>query len=103
LLVFSQVSEAQRLYAALSVPALVDPALGVPTGVVVAAPRSAGGPVRSVRLQGAHGQGRQAICKLVALPLRPEQVRQLLPRKAAFCRAAIAARLCVRWDIDARI
>jgi cytochrome P450 len=102
-LVVGQVPEAERLYAALAVPALIDPALNVPAGVVVAAPRSAGGPVCGVRLPCAHGEGRQSIRKLVAIPLRPEQLRQLVPRKAAFCRAAIAARLCMRWDVDARI
>jgi hypothetical protein len=98
-----QVPETKRLYAAIAVPALVDPALNVPAGVVIAAPRGGGGSVCGVRVPGAHRQGAQPICKLVAVPLRPEQLCELVPRKAAFGRAAIAARLCVRRDVDAAI
>jgi hypothetical protein len=37
-LLVGQVPHAERLYAAVAVPALLDPALGVPAMVVIAAP-----------------------------------------------------------------
>jgi hypothetical protein len=50
-----QIPEAKRLYAAISVPALVDPALAVPAVVVVAAPRSGGGAICGMRFPRTHG------------------------------------------------
>lgn len=97
-----QVPQAERLYAAIAVPALVDPALSVPAVVVVAAPRSARDPICGVLLQDTHRQIRQAICKLIVIPLRLEQLCQLVSRETTFCIAAIASGLRVRWYVDAR-
>jgi hypothetical protein len=74
-----QVAKTQRLYAAIAIPALVDPALNVPAVVVVATPRTTRCSIRGVLLQAAHRQRRQIIQEFIAIPLCPEQLRQLLP------------------------
>jgi hypothetical protein len=79
-----QVSEAERFYAAIAVPALVDPALHVPGVVVVAAPRSAGDAICGMRLPRTHGQTRQAVGEVVRVTLRLEQLRKQVAREAAF-------------------
>jgi hypothetical protein len=70
--------------------------------VVVSAPRCARDAIGGMLLQNAHGQIRQAICKLVVIPLRPEQLCQLISRKTTLCIAAITSGLRVRWYVDAQ-
>jgi hypothetical protein len=95
----SQIPEAEWLYAAVAVPALLDPALDISAVVVVAAPRSTSNPICGMRLSGGHGETRDSIYEIVAIPLRLEQLCQLVSREATFCRAAVTSRLCVRWDV----
>lgn len=101
-ILLSKIYRVHGLYAAVLVPALVNPALAVPSKVVLAPPRCARGTVCGVGFPRAHVQMREPLFDVVGLPLRLEELHQLISRVAALHRAPSAPRLRMWRYVDSR-